>query len=63
MSPWNPSLQLNKTNLVDTYELGCSVLCVAHRCGVEIAELEKFEFRNSNFEILLCELRISAVQT
>ena len=29
---------------------------LCHRGGTEDTELEKFEFRNSNSEILLCEL-------
>ena len=33
-----------------------------HRGGAESAELEKFELRNSNFEILLCELSVSVVK-
>jgi ferredoxin len=33
-----------------------------HRGGAEDAELEKFEFRNSNCEIFLCELCVSAVK-
>ncbi len=33
-----------------------------HRRGAEGAELEKFESRNSNSEIFLCELGVSVVK-
>jgi hypothetical protein len=40
----------------------CIDLEKTHRGGAEGAESEKFELRSSNFEILLCELRVSAVK-